>query len=72
MRPPLPDERKSVLTDVQVSVEADVTQGHWVGRVEHVVSGEAEHFQTLDDFLGFMIRVLTDGSPEPPGIPRGP
>ena len=50
---------------VQVSVEADVAQGHWVGRVEHVVSGKAQHFQTLDDLVGFMAQVLTGGSPPP-------
>jgi hypothetical protein len=53
---------------VQVSVEADVAQGHWVGRVEHVVSGEAWHFQTLDDLLGFMAQVLT-GARRTPGGP---
>ena len=47
---------------VQVSVEADVAQGHWVGRVEHIVSGEAQHFQSLDDLLGFITHVLQGGS----------
>jgi hypothetical protein len=54
---------------VQVSVEADVAQGHWIGRVEHVVSGEARHFQTLDDLLGFMAQVLTAMRPRPPETP---
>ena len=43
---------------VQVSVEADVAQGHWVGRVEHVVSGEAQHFQSLEDLLAFIAQML--------------
>ena len=54
---------------VQVSVEADVAQGHWVGRVEHVVSGEAQHFQTLEDLLRFMAQVLTALHPLPPETP---
>jgi hypothetical protein len=56
---------------VQMSVEADVTQGHWVGRVEHVVSGQVLHFQTLTDLLGFMAQVLTGGGPLPHGTPGG-
>jgi hypothetical protein len=55
---------------VQVAVEADVALGRWVGRVEHVVSGEARHFQTLDDLLGFMAQVLTGGSPPPLARPE--
>jgi hypothetical protein len=45
---------------VQLSTEADVTQGQWVGRVEHVRSGHATHFQSLDDLLTFITRVLAD------------
>jgi hypothetical protein len=40
---------------VQVSVETDVAQGSWVGRVEHGVSGEAQHFHTLDALLWFIV-----------------
>jgi hypothetical protein len=54
---------------VQVAVEADVARGYWVGRVEHVVSGEARHFQTLDDLLGFMAQVLRSASPLRPETP---
>jgi hypothetical protein len=60
---PLPVRQAFV---VQVSVEADVKQGHWIGRVEHVVSGEATHFQTLDALLEFMTQVLVSESPPPP------
>ena len=55
---------------VQVSVEADVAQGHWVGRVEHVVPGEARHFQTLHALLDFMAHVLTSASQRPPAMPE--
>jgi hypothetical protein len=54
-----------------MSVQADVTQGHWIGRVEHVVSGQVLHFQTLNDLLEFMAQVLVDGDPLPPGTPGG-
>lgn len=63
MKPPaefarlLPVRRAFV---VQLSVETDVTRGHWIGRVEHVVSGQNLHFQTLDDLLGFMAQILKE------------
>jgi hypothetical protein len=73
MNPPAGDARLLPVRQafvVQVSVEADIAQGHWVGRVEHVVSGEVRHFQTLDDLLGFMVQVLTGGSPPPLETPE--
>jgi hypothetical protein len=45
---------------VQLSTEAKIPQGQWVGRVEHVRSGHATHFHSLDDLLTFIIRVLAD------------
>jgi hypothetical protein len=54
---------------VQVSVEADVAQGQWIGRVEHVVSGQARHFQTLEDLVRFIAWILTGESPPPPQTP---
>lgn len=73
MKPPvdsarlLPARRAFV---VQLSVEADVTREHWVGRVEHVVSGQVLHFQTLGALLGFVAQVLTGESPLPPEAPE--
>ena len=32
----------------------------WEGRVEHLTSGQALRFQSLDALQAFMIRVLTD------------
>lgn len=43
---------------VQLHTLADVTQGRVMGRVEHVVSGQAAHFHTLEELLAFMARVL--------------
>jgi hypothetical protein len=34
----------------------------WEGRVEHVVSGQATHFDSLEELLAFMRRVLTEVS----------
>ena len=31
----------------------------WDGRVEHVVSGQATHFHSLDELLAFISRVLS-------------
>jgi hypothetical protein len=36
----------------------------WDGRVEHVVSGQMEHFHSLDELLAFICRVLA-GVPAP-------
>jgi hypothetical protein len=52
---PLPMQRAFV---VQLHATADVAQARVVGRVEHVVSGQALHFHTLDELLAFMTRVL--------------
>jgi hypothetical protein len=43
-----------------------VGQGRFVGRVEHVVSGQAGHFHRLDELLACMVRMLTalDAAPE--------
>ena len=43
---------------VQFRVETELEQGHCVGRVEHVVSGQATRFHTLDELLAFLARVL--------------
>ncbi len=43
---------------VQFRVETELAQGRCVGRVEHVVSGQATRFDTLDELLAFLARVL--------------
>ena len=44
---------------VQFRAETDVGQGRCTGRVEHVVSGQATHFSSLEELLAFMAQVLT-------------
>jgi hypothetical protein len=43
---------------VQFHAETDLKRGHCAGRVEHVVSGQAAHFQSLEELLALMARVL--------------
>ena len=51
---------------VQLHATAVVAQGQLSGRVEHVLSGQAAHFQTLDELLAFMARVLATLETTPP------
>ena len=51
---------------VQLHATAVVAQGQLSGRVEHVLSGQAAHFQTLDELLAFMARVLAALETTPP------
>ena len=53
---------------VQFRAETVVEQGYLTGRVEHVVSGQATDFQSIETLLAFMARVLRaegERSPEP-------
>ncbi len=52
---PLPAQGAFV---VQFGTETDVARGQFVGRIEHVVSGQATHFRTLGACLAFVGRVL--------------
>jgi hypothetical protein len=62
---PLPVQRAFV---VQLHATAAVVPERMAGRVEHVVSGQATHFHTLDELLAFVARVLAtlDAAPEEP------
>jgi hypothetical protein len=50
---------------VHFRVNSDVAQGRMAGRVEHVVSGQATHFASLEELLAFIARVLAQGSGQP-------
>jgi hypothetical protein len=45
---------------IQFRPETDAVAGHFEGKVEHVTSYEATRFQTLDELLAFIVRVLTE------------
>ena len=44
---------------VQFRADTIVEQGYLTGRVEHVVSGQATDFQSLEMLLTFIARVLS-------------
>jgi hypothetical protein len=63
---PLPAERAFV---VPLHAEADMARGRVMGRAVHVASGQATHFDSLEDLLTFIDRVLTSLHAEPPDEP---
>jgi hypothetical protein len=54
-QPSLPTNRAFV---VQFRTQSTGASPSYAGRVEHVVSGEGTRFQSLDELLAFMVRVL--------------
>ncbi|NOT55352.1 MAG: hypothetical protein HOP18_12160 [Deltaproteobacteria bacterium] len=44
---------------VQLRTSSNLSRGPIEGRVEHVVSGQSTHFDSLDELLTFMARVLS-------------
>ena len=55
---------------VHFRVNSDVAQGRMAGRVEHVVSGQATHFASLEELLVFIARVLSTVRAPPRKRPR--
>lgn len=45
---------------VQLAADTQVETGQIYGRVEHVVSRHATHFDSLETLLAFMARILRD------------
>ena len=56
-QPSLPRKRAFV---VQVHADAQVEQADFKGRVEHLVSGEATHFDSLEELAAFIIQILSE------------
>ena len=48
---------------VHLRTDADLPKGRVVGRVEHVHSGDAMHFQSIEELISFMAALL---DPDPP------
>jgi hypothetical protein len=44
---------------VQFRAETAVEHGRCTGRVEHVVSGQATHFDSMEELVAFIARILT-------------
>jgi len=59
-RAPLPPEWAFV---IQLSGVTDLERGRMEGRVEHIVSGEATRFDSLDALVDFLARVLPANQP---------
>ena len=51
---------------VQLRAETDIKAGRLIGRVEHVVSGEAARFRSVHELLAFMARMLARSAGGPP------
>jgi hypothetical protein len=43
---------------VQFRMETEVAQGHFAGRVEHMVSGRATRFHSPEELWAFFINIL--------------
>jgi hypothetical protein len=56
-RPSLPANRAFV---VQLHADAQVKDGHFKGRVEHIVSYQSTHFESLEELLTFIVRVTME------------
>ena len=56
---------------VQFRAETDIEQGRCTGRVEHVVSGQAMQFHSLEELLAFTARVLATVRAPPQKKPLG-
>lgn len=63
-QPSLPVRRAFV---VQFRAEAELEHSDFTGRVEHVLSGQATRFSSLEELLAFFVRVLGQKQ-----WPRGP
>ena len=55
---------------VQFRAETKVARGRYAGRVEHVVSGQATHFASLEELLAFIGQVLATVRAPPRKRPR--
>jgi len=51
---------------VQFRAETEFVQARCTGRVEHVVSGPATHFQSVEELLAFFTRILMTVRTQPP------
>ena len=52
---------------VHFRLSTNIAQGQIEGRVEHVVSGQSTHFDSLEELLAFMARVLASVRAPPRG-----
>ena len=60
---PLPRSRAFVM---RLSTDTDVGQARIAGRIEHVMSGQATRFGSLEELLSFLNQVLDHAAEKPP------
>jgi hypothetical protein len=58
-RGPTPSVRHAFV--VQFAADTQVEADQVRGRIEHIVSGRATHFQSLEELLAFVARVFREG-----------
>jgi len=56
-QPSLPARKAFV---VQLHADAQVEHRHFKGRVEHLVSHQATHFESLEELVAVIIRMVTE------------
>jgi hypothetical protein len=56
-QPSLPARKAFV---VQLHADAQVENHHFKGRVEHIVSHQATHFESLEELVAFIVQVVTE------------
>ena len=66
-----PAERKAPLSVhrafvVYFRTDTQIADGRLEGRVEHVVSGQATHFASLEELLAFFAQMSSSVSAKPP------
>ena len=62
-KPSLPSNRAFV---VQLRGDADVEHGDFRGRVEHLVSMQATHFESVEELIAFIVRVVSTRQADDP------
>lgn len=55
----LPTNRAFVL---QLRARTDIALGHFAGRIQHVASGQAARFYSVEELLAFLTQVLPPAS----------
>jgi hypothetical protein len=60
-----PDRDRAMLAPerafvIQFHANSDIEKGQVTGRIEHVVSGRARHFESLEALLVFITHVLSE------------
>lgn len=61
-KPSLPSKRAFV---VQLHRDADIEHGEFRGRIEHINSYQATHFESIEELTAFIVRMVSAPPEEP-------